>query len=135
MVRDWYELFAVGRKASVLRAVSLTERDQFDFDAMTDQEVIEAAATFDRAVAASGLAAKFASRVSRAELVRDDLYFWDRCTVIYAEEMQEAERIAAAARERVAQRIEQEFGSEAVDIHDALRENDPQGYALEWDWS
>jgi hypothetical protein len=63
------------------------------------------------------------------------LYFWDRCTVIYAEEMQEAERIAAAARERVAQRIEQEFGSEAVDIPDALRENDPQGYALEWDWS
>jgi len=118
MVNDWQELFAMGRNNTIFHAFPHGERDRFDWASMTDDEVIEAATEFHR-----------------ADLTRDNLYFWDRCAAIYAEEMQEAERVVAAARERAAQRIDEEFGDTATDVPEALRENNPQSYAFAFDWS
>ncbi len=64
-----------------------------------------------------------------------DLGFYNRCAQIYAEEMATVEPLAAQARERAAKRIEEELNGKGNGIPAALRENDPQKWAREIDWS
>lgn len=59
----------------------------------------------------------------------------DRAATIYGAEMKQAERLAQEARERVAARIIEEFGDAGKELAQALRDDDPQGFALDLDWN
>lgn len=114
MVNGWHELFALGCKY-----------EQITFDERTNR--VKSRDIPD---------GKIKDYVKDLEegLV-DGIRFFERCGQIYAEEMATVDTLAAKARERVARRIEEEFPNSHSGIPDALRQNDPQKWASEMDWS
>lgn len=128
-VHDWYDLFALGRRNVSFRLLYPIARKPLNLDEMSDIDVIETASTSPEFIGLEGTE-------ERLQDAKDGLYFWERCKQIYSEEMEEAERLAAIARERAAQRIDKEFGGTTSGVAKALRANHPRAFFVSrfyWD--
>jgi len=121
MVTDWYEAFAVARRCWAFREC----RDETVMEPWTipNECLIQGAEILD------GVEPGHSTNIAL------DLYFWDRCAAIYAEQMADVERLAAEARERAAAQIEAEFGEHVRGVPQAMRKNNPQVWAAELDWN
>ncbi len=138
MVSDWYDFFAFARMHATYESMSIAGSIS-DLEmrsalvSTSDEALFKMLAEKDRRL---NLKVKpiLGDKFTFANSTQEELRFWDRCAQIYAEEMQEVERLAAEARERAAQRIDAEFHG-GMGIPEALRENNPQEYASEFEWN